>query len=135
MPGTQAVNVRLELGQEISRLLDRHLCTAREWFPHQWVPWGQGHDFDGPLGGIPWSESQSQLPRAVRSALVVNLLTEDNLPGYHHALLSGPSEEGPMMRALAQDGDSGRRAGSRWPGSRRDSGWRPCSMKPSSIRS
>ncbi|GAA1190458.1 acyl-[acyl-carrier-protein] desaturase [Kitasatospora gansuensis] len=73
----------VELETVAEELMNRHLGSAREWFPHQYIPWGQGRDFDGPLGGEPWRPEQSALAPAVRSALVVNLLTEDNLPGYH----------------------------------------------------
>ncbi|MFF3111581.1 acyl-ACP desaturase [Kitasatospora sp. NPDC057904] len=73
----------VELEATAEELMNRHLSSAREWFPHQYVPWSLGRDFDGPLGGEPWRPEQSAIGPAVRSALVVNLLTEDNLPGYH----------------------------------------------------
>ncbi|MGD9703760.1 MAG: acyl-ACP desaturase [Acidimicrobiia bacterium] len=65
-------------------LLQRHLATAKEWFPHEMVPYSRGRDFEP---GEEWSTSDSdlggaELPDAVRSALFVNLLTEDNLPYY-----------------------------------------------------
>lgn len=75
-----------ELEPVVCQLLERHLSRAREWFPHQYVPWGAGCDFDGPLDGEAWAEHQSALPPGTRSALLLNLLTEDNLPGYHWAL-------------------------------------------------
>ncbi|MFD3333851.1 acyl-ACP desaturase [Streptomyces sp. NPDC058700] len=84
----------VELEPEVSRLLDRHVAAAREWFPHQYVPWSMGRDFDGPLDGEPWREGQSRLDPAARSALVVNLLTEDNLPGYYHALAVNSTRDG-----------------------------------------
>jgi acyl-[acyl-carrier-protein] desaturase len=68
------------------RELERHLATAKEWFPHQYVPWGQGSDFDGEYDGAAWAEEQSPVDGVARTALVVNLLTEDNLPSYHRAL-------------------------------------------------
>jgi len=73
-----------ELEPVAGKLLDRHLATAREWFPHELVPYGRGRDFDK---GYEWSCDDSNLagfeiPAAVRSALYVNLLTEDNLPYY-----------------------------------------------------
>ncbi|MBM9623962.1 acyl-ACP desaturase [Streptomyces zhihengii] len=83
-----------ELEPVAAGLLDRHIAAAREWFPHQYVPWSTGRDFDGPLGGEPWQEDQSRLDPAARSALIVNLLTEDNLPGYHHALAMNSTREG-----------------------------------------
>ncbi|HEY4331526.1 MAG TPA: acyl-ACP desaturase [Ilumatobacteraceae bacterium] len=67
-----------------AKLLDRHLATAKEWFPHEIVPYARGRDF---AKGYEWSEDDCNLdgavlPDAVRSALFVNLLTEDNLPYY-----------------------------------------------------
>jgi acyl-[acyl-carrier-protein] desaturase len=78
----------LELEPVVETNLNRHLSMAKEWFPHQYVPWSQGRDFDGPLGGERWSVEHSQVSDVARSALVVNLLTEDNLPSYHHEIAS-----------------------------------------------
>jgi len=75
-----------ELEPTVEANLNRHLHTAKEWFPHEYVPWSQGTDFDGVLGGQPWSSEQSTLSEVARTALVVNLLTEDNLPSYHHEI-------------------------------------------------
>jgi len=66
--------------------LDRHLSVAKDWHPHEYVPWSEGRTFDGVLGGQAWSPSDSAVPDAARTALVVNLLTEDNLPSYHHEI-------------------------------------------------
>lgn len=73
-----------ELEPVAAKLLDRHLATAKEWFPHELIPYTRGRDFDK---GYEWSCGDSDLngftiPEAVRSALYVNLLTEDNLPYY-----------------------------------------------------
>ncbi|WP_412544499.1 acyl-ACP desaturase [Longispora sp. K20-0274] len=62
------------------------MATAKEWFPHEYVPWSQGEDFDGVLGGKAWDVEQSQLSDIARTSLIVNLLTEDNLPSYHHEI-------------------------------------------------
>ena len=75
-----------ELEPVVAGELDRHLSTAKEWFPHQYVPWDLGRTFDGPLEGEPWSPEDSEVSPAAREALVVNLLTEDNLPGYHREI-------------------------------------------------
>ncbi len=92
--GPSDLRLLLELEPTVSDLMNRHLSTAREWFPHQYVPWGRGRDFDGPLGGEAWREEQSALSPTARAALVVNLLTEDNLPGYHHTLAAQTSRDG-----------------------------------------
>ena len=68
-----------ELEPVAARLLDRHLSQAKEWFPHQLVPYSRGADFEP---DYEWSPADTTLPEEVRSALFVNLLTEDNLPYY-----------------------------------------------------
>jgi acyl-[acyl-carrier-protein] desaturase len=72
-----------ELEPVVARLLERHMAQAKEWFPHQLVPYSQGQDFDE---GYEWSPEDTELPDTVRSALFVNLLTEDNLPYYFRAI-------------------------------------------------
>ena len=74
-----------ELESRVVENLDRHLAVAQEWFPHEWVPWSRGRDFTGEEG-LPWTAGQSRLPEAIQAAFEVNLLTEDNLPFYHHEL-------------------------------------------------
>jgi len=73
-----------DLDPAVERLLERHLATSKEWFPHEHVPYGRGRD---PIPGEQWSVDDAdlagfELSDAVRSALLVNLLTEDNLPYY-----------------------------------------------------
>ena len=73
-----------DLAPDVERLLERHLTTTKEWFPHEYVPYGRGKD---PVPGEQWSADDADLggatiDDAVRSSLLVNLLTEDNLPYY-----------------------------------------------------
>lgn len=68
-----------ELLPAVETLTERHLSTSKEWFPHELVPWSRGRDFEP---GVEWDPDEFPLPDAVRSALFVNLLTEDNLPYY-----------------------------------------------------
>ena len=35
-----------ELEPVAEQLLDRHLAMAKEWLPHEYVPWSLGRDFD-----------------------------------------------------------------------------------------
>ena len=77
-----------DLEPTVERLLERHLATSKEWFPHEHVPYGRGRD---PKPGEQWSEDDADLAGAtiddaVRSALLVNLLTEDNLPYYFRSV-------------------------------------------------
>ena len=72
-----------DLTSHAEALLERHLSSAKEWFPHELVPWSRGRDFEP---GEQWDEGGASLPAEVRSALFVNLLTEDNLPYYFSTL-------------------------------------------------
>lgn len=100
-----------ELEPTVETNLNRHLATAKEWFPHEYVPWSQGSDFDGVLGGQAWSPEQSQLPEIARTSLIVNLLTEDNLPSYHHEIATTFGRDGAwgtwVHRWTAEEGRHG----------------------------
>ncbi len=72
-----------ELSPVAEGLLERHLSNAKEWFPHELVPWSRGRDFED---GEEWDASEAPMDEAVRSALFVNLLTEDNLPHYFRTI-------------------------------------------------
>jgi acyl-[acyl-carrier-protein] desaturase len=77
-----------ELEPSVETLFERHLNTSKEWFPHEVIPYSRGRDFEP---GEEWSEADADLGGvtingAVRSALVVNLLTEDNLPYYFRSI-------------------------------------------------
>ena len=84
----------LELNPVVEGELNRHIPVAKEWFPHEYIPWSEGRNFDGLLGGDAWLETDSKLTDVARTALIINLLTEDNLPSYHHeiAVLFGRDE-------------------------------------------
>ena len=85
MPPLTDADLLRELEGTVAENLHRHLEMAQEWLPHEWVPWSRGRDFTGE-GGLTWASEQSRVPEAVRAAFEVNLLTEDNLPFYHHEL-------------------------------------------------
>src|SRR4249919_2083070 len=74
-----------QLEATVAENLDRHLASADDWMPHEYVPWGEGRNF-AVLDGEPWSVEQSKLSPVARTALEVNLLTDDNLPSYHREL-------------------------------------------------
>jgi acyl-[acyl-carrier-protein] desaturase len=92
--GPSEMRLLQELEPVVARELDRHLKVAKEWFPHEYVPWSEGRTFDGVLNGEPWQGSDSRLPEAARVSLIVNLLTEDNLPSYHHVIMNSFSRDG-----------------------------------------
>jgi acyl-[acyl-carrier-protein] desaturase len=81
MPSPDALLAELE--PTAARLLDRHLATSKEWFPHELVPWSRGRDFEP---DEEWDPAEVSLSDEVRSALFVNLLTEDNLPYYFRTI-------------------------------------------------
>lgn len=74
-----------DLEPVVTENLHRHLSTAKDWMPHEYVPWSQGRDY-ADLGGEPFEPEQSRLSPLARTALEVNLLTEDNLPSYHREI-------------------------------------------------
>lgn len=84
-----AQQLLIDLEPTAARLLDRHLGIAEEWFPHDYIPYSQGRDFDKE----PWTPDQPRLSGVARTAFEVNLLTEDNLPSYHR-LIYGMFGEG-----------------------------------------
>lgn len=100
-----------ELEQVVEVNLNRHLATAKEWFPHEYVPWSAGTDYDGPLGGTAWAPEQSKLSPVARTSLIVNLLTEDNLPSYHHEIATMFGRDGAwgtwVHRWTAEEGRHG----------------------------
>jgi acyl-[acyl-carrier-protein] desaturase len=71
------------LTPRLHELVGRHLETTKEWFPHELVPWSRGRDFEP---GESWDASEFEMADGVRSALFVNLLTEDNLPHYFETI-------------------------------------------------
>lgn len=95
------------LTERLETALDRHLSVAQDWLPHEYVPWDQGQDF----AELPWEETQSRLTAPVRSAVALNLLTEDNLPGYHATLANLYGDRDPwrtwLDRWTAEEGRHG----------------------------
>ncbi|HZG95920.1 MAG TPA: acyl-ACP desaturase [Mycobacteriales bacterium] len=79
-----------ELEPVVAGEVNRHLAVAKEWMPHEYVPWSLGRDYDG----TPWSPEESTLSSIARTALEVNLLTEDNLPSYHREIDAAFGREG-----------------------------------------
>ena len=74
-----------DLMPDVERLLERHLATTKNWYPHRLVPWSRGRDFDDDV----WVAEPGSCSAAARIALTVNLLTEDNLPYYTELLSDG----------------------------------------------
>jgi acyl-[acyl-carrier-protein] desaturase len=79
-----------ELEASAEKNLNRHLSMAKEWMPHEYVPWSRGRDFDAE----PWEPGQSGLSPIAQTAIEVNLLTEDNLPSYHFEIATAFGRDG-----------------------------------------
>jgi acyl-[acyl-carrier-protein] desaturase len=71
-----------ELEPKAEELLDRHMAVTETWYPHDYVPYGDGRDFESE----PWTPDQPTLSGVARTAFYVNLMTEDNLPSYHREI-------------------------------------------------
>ncbi len=83
MPPTTADRRLLaELEPVAEELLNRHEKAAKEWFPHEYIPYSLGRDYDTE----PWTPDHSRLDGVAQTAFEVNLLTEDNLPSYHREI-------------------------------------------------
>jgi len=72
-----------ELSPVAEQLAARHYATCKPWYPHEYVPWGTGRDF---APGEAWDPEELSIPAPIRSAMFVNLLTEDNLPYYFNTI-------------------------------------------------
>ena len=73
------IRLLIDLEPVVTAELERHLTMHKPWNPHDYVPWDEGRNFAF-LGGEDWSPEQQRYSDAARSSLIVNLLTEDNLP-------------------------------------------------------
>jgi len=90
-PAQSAVLVELE--PVVAENLDRHLSLAKEWHPHDYIPWSEGRDFAF-LGGEDWAPEHSRLDETAKAAMITNLLTEDNLPSYHREIATRFGRDG-----------------------------------------
>ncbi|MEO7260776.1 MAG: acyl-ACP desaturase [Jatrophihabitantaceae bacterium] len=101
--GADGFQARLlhELEPVVEANLERHLSVARPWMPHDYVPWSQGRDFAF-LGGEDWKPEDSPLDPVARTAMIVNLLTEDNLPSYHREIATQFGRDGAWGQWVGQ---------------------------------
>ena len=79
---------------EIERLMAEHLERRPDWYAHELVQWEQGRSYLDE----PWDESQCTISPEVRETLILNLLTEDNLPYYHFSIASKFGEDSAIGR-------------------------------------
>jgi acyl-[acyl-carrier-protein] desaturase len=98
--GTQA-RLLHELEPVVEANLNRHLSVAKPWQPHDYIPWSRGRDFAF-LGGEDWKPEDSALDPVAKVAMIVNLLTEDNLPSYHREIATRFGRDGAWGQWVGQ---------------------------------
>ena len=79
MPQSEQYELVETIEPVVARLTEEHLERRTHWYFHDIVPWERGESFRDK----PWDVSQSTISENARTSLVLNLLTEDNLPYYH----------------------------------------------------
>ncbi|OEV09276.1 acyl-ACP desaturase [Streptomyces nanshensis] len=103
-PRTTSTDVMEELTPAVEKLLNRHLDRVEDWDPAVYVPLSEGRDF----WEHPYEPGDSSLSAELQAALLVNIATEDDLPGYRTELSRKLSEEGPwgewLRRWTAEEG-------------------------------
>lgn len=87
------VEVLEELDPVVEKHLNEHLAMSKEWHPHDYVPWDEGRNYAA-MGGEDWSPEQSKLSDVAKTAMITNLLTEDNLPSYHRGAVTHFGKDG-----------------------------------------
>ncbi len=92
-PAIQSRLIR-DLEPAVAIELERHIKTTKDWYPHEYVPWSEGRTFAGPLNGDAWEAKDSRLTTVAQDSLVLNLMTEDNLPSYHTEIASSMARDG-----------------------------------------
>ena len=92
---TAGMEARLlhDLEPVVAENLERHLGMVKDWNPHDYVPWSRGRDFAF-LGGEDWRPEDSPLDPVAKTAMIVNLLSEDNLPSYHREIATRFGRDG-----------------------------------------
>ena len=92
-PGLQARLIR-DLEPVVAVELARHLSVQKNWYPHEYVPWSEGRNYAGPLNGDAWEAKDSKLTGIAQDSLILNLMTEDNLPSYHSEIAIAMGRDG-----------------------------------------
>ncbi|MBI3428684.1 MAG: acyl-ACP desaturase [Actinobacteria bacterium] len=91
-----AIQTRLirDLEPTVAVELARHLSVQKNWYPHEYVPWSEGRTYAGPLNGDAWEAKDSRLSVIAQDSLILNLMTEDNLPSYHSEIAIAMGRDG-----------------------------------------
>jgi len=90
----EAIELAKAVEPTIERLMAEHRDRREHWYFHEYVPWERGSSFNDK----PWDASEATLSPEVRTAFVLNLLTEDNLPYYTSLFGKYFDKDSPMSR-------------------------------------
>ncbi|MBU9763257.1 acyl-ACP desaturase [Mycobacterium sp. TNTM28] len=82
-----------ELEPVVETSINRHMRMRKDWNPHDFIPWSDGKNYFA-LGGQDWDPEQSKLSEVAKTAMIQNLLTEDNLPSYHREIAMNMGMDG-----------------------------------------
>ena len=82
MPWNEQFELVEAIEPVVAKLTQEHKRRRSDWYFHDIVPWERGENFRDK----PWDVSQCTISENARTSLVLNLLTEDNLP-YYHAII------------------------------------------------
>ncbi|MGB4768359.1 MAG: acyl-ACP desaturase [Candidatus Saccharimonas sp.] len=84
-----------ELDPVVDRLIDEHVAARTVWMPHDFMP----IDDEGRIITRRLSSDESPLLTPdVTASVIVNFLTEENLPGYHRVISENFSHEDAFRR-------------------------------------
>jgi acyl-[acyl-carrier-protein] desaturase len=92
-PAIQSRLIR-DLEPVVAVEFERHIAVQKNWYPHEYVPWSEGRTYAGPLNGDAWEAKDSKLSTIAQDSLVLNLMTEDNLPSYHTEIAIAMGRDG-----------------------------------------
>jgi len=91
---TERHDLMAAVDADIERLMTEHLERRPDWYAHDLIKWEEGRSYVDE----PWDESQCTISPDVREALILNLLTEDNLPYYHYSIANQFGEDSAIGR-------------------------------------
>lgn len=91
---TERHDLMAAVDADIERLMAEHLERRPDWYAHDLIKWEEGRSYVDE----PWDESQCTISPDVREALILNLLTEDNLPYYHYSIANQFGEDSAIGR-------------------------------------
>lgn len=89
----EAIELVKSVESTMESLMAEHRERREHWYFHDFIDWEKGASFKDK----PWDESESTLSPEVRTAFVLNLLTEDNLP-YYTSLFGTYFDEDSIMK-------------------------------------